>query len=75
MHLGSVENIFRPLQTSQVHPQLNIRMLSMNKFLIFFGFYFLFIYFELGTGLASLIKMYEPETTQRRDSFSIYLLY
>ena len=31
--------------------------------------------FELGTGLASLIKMYEPETTQRRDSFSIYLLY
>ena len=46
-----------------------------EKFLIFFGFYFLFIYFELGTGLASLIKMYEPETTQRRDSFSIYLLY
>ena len=36
-HLVQLLRIFRALQTSRVHPQLDIRTLSMNKFLNLLG--------------------------------------
>ena len=42
-HLVQLLRIFCALQTSHVHPQLDIRTLSMNKFLIeapIFGIYY-----------------------------------